>query len=147
MKQGLHEVPHRSAAPTGPQCSVSCSRWWRRDQALRKARPNSARPAPRCLPALRQRDPECPGDHRLPAAANSELESRLRGGVRAVGIREPAAIRCRVRTAIRIAFRCRKYSQETGRHRRSLSHSGYPEPPRSTRSSQSGILRMKGGLK
>jgi hypothetical protein len=40
----------------------------------------------RCLSSLRRRDSECPGDHRLPAAAESQSQQGLPGGLRAVGI-------------------------------------------------------------
>ncbi len=42
--------------------------------------------APDNLPALRRRDPERPGDHRMPAPAKGEPEPGLRGSIRAVTI-------------------------------------------------------------
>jgi hypothetical protein len=39
----------------------------------------------RRLSSLRRRDPECEGDHRLPAAAESQPQRSLPGGIRAAG--------------------------------------------------------------
>jgi len=45
----------------------------------------------RRLPTLRRRDPECPGNHRLPAPAEGEPEFGLCRGVRAVGFKRFAS--------------------------------------------------------